>query len=160
MNNDGRNRHIADLDYCSTVWGNCTKENLDRIIKFQKRAARPILDKDINAPSRELFQQLGWFCFDERIEYRTAVLVYKSLHSFAPGYLSRKCRYKQNSHHASLRSVSAKSLNVPKPNLDLFYQTLSYSVPKIWNSLPEIVRSAPTLNRGIGCLRSIKQVIL
>ena len=43
---------------------------------MQKRAAHLILDKDINALFRELFQQLGLFRFDERVEYRKAVLVY------------------------------------------------------------------------------------
>ena len=80
---------LSYLDYFSTIWDNCTKENLSCIIKFQKRATSLILDKDINAPSHELFQQLGWFVFDERVEYRKAVLVYKSLNSLAPGYLSK-----------------------------------------------------------------------
>ena len=137
---------LPHLDYCSTIWGNCTKENLDRIINFLKKAVRLILDKDINAPSHELFQQLGWFHFDERVEYRKAVLVYKSLHSLAPGYLRRKFTYKQNSHNEILRSVSATTLNVPKPKLELFSKTRSYSGPKIWNSLPESVRSAPSLD--------------
>ena len=65
------------------------KKNLIILSKFQKRATRLILDKDINAPSHELVQQLGWFRFDERVEYPKAVLVYKSLNSLAPGYLSR-----------------------------------------------------------------------
>ena len=111
---------LPQLDYCNTIWGNCSKENLDHIIKFQKRAARLILDKGINAPSHELFQQLGWFRFDEQVEYRKAVLVYKSLHSLAPGYLSRKFTYRQNSHNESLRSVSATTLSIPKPTWKYF----------------------------------------
>ena len=138
---------LPHLDYCNIIWGNCSKENLDHIIKFQKRAARLILDKDINAPSRELFQLLGRFRFDERVEYRKAVLVYKSVHSFAPGYLRRKFTYRQNSHNESLRSVSATTLlSIPKPNLEIFCKTRSYSGSKIWNNLPESVRSAPSLD--------------
>ena len=61
-------------DWLQRYLGNCSKENLDPIIKFQKEAACLILDNDINAPSHELFQQLGWFRFDEWVEYRKAVL--------------------------------------------------------------------------------------
>ena len=59
---------------------------IDKLIKFQKRAARLILDKPMDTPSEELFQTLGWMKFDERVNYRKAILMYKSLHNLAPTY--------------------------------------------------------------------------
>ena len=35
------------IDYCSSVWGDVSKKDADRITKLQKRAARIILDCDI-----------------------------------------------------------------------------------------------------------------
>jgi hypothetical protein len=34
------------IDYCCVVWGNCSNEGLNRILKLQKRTARFILDQD------------------------------------------------------------------------------------------------------------------
>jgi hypothetical protein len=36
------------IDYCSVVWGNINKVNLEKILKLQKRAARIILRTDFN----------------------------------------------------------------------------------------------------------------
>jgi len=36
------------IDYCSVVWGNTNKVNLEKILKLQKRAARIILRADFN----------------------------------------------------------------------------------------------------------------
>jgi hypothetical protein len=47
------------IDYCCVVWGNCSNEGLNRILKLQKRTARLILDQDPIAPSEPLFKQLG-----------------------------------------------------------------------------------------------------
>ena len=58
------------LDYCSTIWGSCNDELLNSVVKFQKRAARIILDKDINTPSVELFRDLKWITFPDRTIYK------------------------------------------------------------------------------------------
>ena len=42
---------LPHIDYCCTIWGNCSKDLTDQIIKFQKKAARLILDKDFDIPS-------------------------------------------------------------------------------------------------------------
>ena len=133
------------LDYCSTIWGNCGNELLDKLIKFQKRAARLILDKDLTTPSSELFQQLGWMRFDERVKYRKCMLMYKSLNHLAPTYLSNKFTYTYDIHSLNLRSAANHTLYIPKPNLEIYRKSLSYSGPKIWNTLPEHVRNAPSL---------------
>ena len=136
---------LPHLDYCCTIWGNCSNELLHRIIKFQKRAARMILDKDLSSPSAELFRQLGWLTFDERVRYRKGIIMYKALHNLAPTYLSNKFTYTHNIHSLDLRSATNQTLYVPKPNLEMYRKSLSYSGPKLWNTLPESVRNAPSL---------------
>ena len=136
---------LPHLDYCNSIWGNCSNELLDKIIKFQKRAARLILDKDLSVPSSELFQQLGWMRFDERVIYKKCILMYKSLHNLAPSYMSNKFTYSYDIHNLDLRSTTNQTLHIPKPKLEIYRKSLSYSGPKLWNALPESVRNAPTL---------------
>ena len=45
------------LSYCSSIWGQTSKENHNRIIKLQKQAARLILNKDYTSPSTEPFNE-------------------------------------------------------------------------------------------------------
>ena len=35
---------LPHLDYCCTIWGSCNQDSKDKILRFQKRAARIILD--------------------------------------------------------------------------------------------------------------------
>ena len=137
---------LPHLDYCSTIWGNCSTTDIDRVIKFQKRAARVILDKDIDTPSNELFKQLGWMRFDERVNFHKAVMMYKALHNLSPTYISSKFTYTNTIHQVNLRSSSDSTLYIPKPNLEIFRKGLAYSGPRIWNNLPISVRNAPSLD--------------
>ena len=77
---------LPHIDYCCTIWGNANSELLDSIVKFQKRAARCILDRDFDSPSYEMFAELKWMKFPERIKYQKAITMYKISHNLAPKY--------------------------------------------------------------------------
>jgi hypothetical protein len=62
------------IDYCCVVWGNRSKEGLNRILKLQKRTTRLILDQDPIAPSEPLFKQLGWMSIEQRIRKKVDFL--------------------------------------------------------------------------------------
>ena len=48
------------LHYVSTIWTSCDKENLGRVLRLQKRAARVICDADNQVSSFKLFNRLKW----------------------------------------------------------------------------------------------------
>ena len=68
---------LPHLNYCCTVWGIASSDLLDSVIKFQKPAARCILDKDIEIPSAEMFTELKWMKFLDKVQYQKAVMMYK-----------------------------------------------------------------------------------
>ena len=79
--------HILPLvDYCINVWGHCSNCHLERIYKMQKRVLRIITD-DYNSDAQILFNQLKIMTVYERVEFQTAMLVYKCLNETSPGYL-------------------------------------------------------------------------
>ena len=63
---------LPHLDFCCITWGNCSSTLEDKLVKFQKRAARVILDCDFYTPSSELFKELNWQTFPERVTYQNA----------------------------------------------------------------------------------------
>ena len=68
---------LPHIDYCCTVWGNLNTTFINTVVKFQKRAERIILDKDMETPSSELFSELKWMMFPDRVIHQKAVLMFK-----------------------------------------------------------------------------------
>ena len=67
----------------------CHKEyTIDRLLKLQKHAARIILDMPPDAPSMPLFVKLGWLPIYERSHYNKAIILYKSINSLTPTYIT------------------------------------------------------------------------
>ena len=57
------------LEYCCSIWGSTSQENINTIVKLQKRAARLILDADFSTPSAILFQELKWISFSDIVKF-------------------------------------------------------------------------------------------
>ena len=138
---------LPHLDYCCSIWGNANSELMNTVIKFQKRAARSILDKPIETPSIELFSELKWMMFPERVMYQKAILMYKIMHDLTPPYLANIFKLSKEVHDRTLRSTSENLLYVPKPNIELYRNSLAYSGSKIWNSIPDRLRNATSLQQ-------------
>ena len=102
------------IDYCCIIWSGCAKNELVRIIKLQKRAARLILDADPLSSSAPLFKQLGWMTVENRISYHKSVLMHKCLKNEAPVYLTEKFKEMPEINQYCLRNASCKNLQVPK----------------------------------------------
>ena len=136
---------LPHIDYCCTIWGNANSELLDSIVKFQKRAVRCILDRDFDSPSDEMFAELKWMKFPERIKYQKTIMMYKISHNLAPKYLQELFQQTNDIHNRALRSTSDNLLYVPKPNIEQFRNCLSYSGSKIWNSIPENIKQSESL---------------
>ena len=74
------------LHYVSSIWTSCDKENLSRVFKLQKRAARVISDANNQASSVELFNSLQWLPFYEEVKIAKCCVAYKRIKSEVPLY--------------------------------------------------------------------------
>ena len=116
--------HIFSLTLTTAVqYGVMPTQNC-WILKFQKRAARCILDRDFASPSYEMFAELKWMKFPERIKYQKAIMMYKISHNLAPKYLQELFQQTNDIHNRALRSTSDNLLYVPKPNIEQFRNSL------------------------------------
>ena len=71
------------LEYCCTVWGNCSKENLIRLLKIQKRCARLILNAKHHDNSIKLFTELGWLPISDIINCKSFIWYIKLIQNIA-----------------------------------------------------------------------------
>ena len=125
------------IDYCLTVWGNSSKQNLSSIQKLQNRAARAITGNyDYTTSVSGLIKQLSWMNIHQRLSYFLGILVFKCLNNQAPTYLTELLNYVTDHQTYHTRSVSNNLLLVPRSHLSLFQQSFHFAGSSLWNTLP------------------------
>ena len=129
------------LEYCCSIWGSTSQENINTIVKLQKRAARLILDADFSTPSAILFQELKWISFSDIVKFHQLSLVFKCINKIAPVYLQDLFHQKSNYHSYVLRSSNTDRLDVPRQHT----RSLSFKGPQLWNKLNNEIRNCTTL---------------
>ena len=135
------------FDFGCVVWGNTTNANMKRLVKLQKRAARIILKADFMTPSEQLFKELNWLPFPNRVQYHTCLTVYKKISGQAPEYISSLFTYVSDHHERQTRSTTLALLHVPRSHSTNFDRAFSVQGPKLWNSLPADIRNNTSINR-------------
>ena len=106
------------MRYASTVWTSCSVENIKRVFRLQKRAARVILGADTKANSVKFFKQLGWVPFYHEARINKSVLVYKRIFGECPPYLTQMLVRNvdvngRSSRHGHLNLIAPDSIGRP-----------------------------------------------
>ena len=74
--------------YGSVVWTKTSNENIRRVFRLQKRAARVILSVGLREKRIvTLFNKLNWISFHKETNINKCYIVYKCLQGIAPEYL-------------------------------------------------------------------------
>ena len=89
--------------YGSTIWTSCSKENLLKVLRLQKRAAGIILDAERTAPSVGLFTTLKWVPFYAESYVNRCSLTCKRLNSNTPEYINDLLIRNSDIHNRSTR---------------------------------------------------------
>ena len=140
------NSYILPIfDYGCMIWGQCSTYNINRVLKLQKRAPRIILQADFMTPSKEMFRELGWLTFTNRVEYHICIMVFKSLNGQAPEYLSSLLTKSSETNTRNLRSSEQEILKVPFARTAYYKKSFSVTGPKLWNALPLEIRKSTSL---------------
>ena len=66
------------FDYCSPLWDICGTQLLDKLQKFQNRAARIIVGASYETESAVVLETLGWETLKSRRRKMKSILLYKS----------------------------------------------------------------------------------
>ena len=138
------------IDYCSVIWGNSTNFNIEKVTKIQRRACKIILGSEYTH-LEEARNHLKILSFDESVFLNKAKMMYKIANNIAPSYLIDLFQMRKISHDttSSLRSVANKKFLIPKPKINLFKNSLSYSGAIIWTSIPLEIKNATSVNNFV-----------
>ena len=135
---------LSRLDYGSAILAGLPKQLMERLQSVQNAAARLIFKACRRDHIQPLLRKLHW---PERISFRLAALVYRCLHVSAPGYLASDLqRVSHLNGRRRLRSSTTSALVVPRTvRYTTGDRTFPATAASVWNSLPESVRSSPSL---------------
>ena len=123
------------LTYNVHHWGNTNEVHLKSLVLTQKRIIRCIADADYLAHSTPIFHQLGILKLEDVYMYKYNSLIDTFLKLQENEYISN--------HGVNTRySLKAR----PKGHiLSRTKQSVSYSGPNLWNSLPDNLRNIKSL---------------
>lgn len=137
------------LEYCCVVWGNASNFNTNKIEKLQRRACKLILGNEYSTLENAR-KKLHILSFEEIVFIHKAKIMYKISNNIAPVYLTDlfQLRGTVNTREDSqlfLRSVSNRNFVIPKPNINLFRNSFSYSGALVWNSIPLTIKNSDSV---------------
>ncbi len=119
--------------------------NISRLQLVQNAAARLLVGAKKSRHISPILASLKWLPVNYRIKYKTLLFVFKAVHGMAPAYVSELIVVRQAPR--SLRSNNKLLLTVPRTHLKLKGdRAFAVAGPKLWNSLPQILREVSTLN--------------
>ena len=133
------------LHYVSSIWTSCDKENLSRVFKLQKRAARVISDANNQASSVELFNSLQWLPFYEEVKMAKCCVAYKRIKGEVPLYIEDSLRLNSQQHS---RVTRYSNINFICPKFNRVTEggrSFAVSTCQLWNSLSLDLRNAVSL---------------
>ena len=134
------------IDFCNIVWGSSSETNKQKILRLQKRACRVILDYKVEDSSQAM-DTLKILSIYDRLYLRKAKFMFKVYQHITPDYISEQFTLRNNVNTSvNLRSATASCFIPPKPRTEYYKHSLRYSGCLVWNSLPDEIKRAESLN--------------
>jgi len=124
------------LDYCSTLLYGISRCLIQRLRSVQNAAARLVTGPRRRDHITPVLRQLRWLPVKQRIDFELAVMVYKSLHGFAPPYLLENCQLVTEVGRRHLMSSDVYTCIVPQTQSQISDRSFTAAGPRLWNSLP------------------------
>ena len=135
---------IPHLDYCNGVLFGLPKSQLDKLQRIQNVAARLVKGVRKQDHITPTLKALHWLPVEKRIIFKILLMTYKALNGLAPSYLITLI----TPYHPTrkLWSASRSTLQVPCVKTSTYGdRAFSSAAPKLWNSLPDHIKSKHTL---------------
>ena len=139
------------LDYCNSLFRSLSKFNLHKLQCIQNSAARIISNSSKYTSITPIRKALHWLPVEYRSIFKTAVLVYKFIHTGFPRYFSPYLQSYTSTYNTRRNSSQGNPLAVPTfhcsahKSTKQFGHSFAFDAPTIWNDLPSKIRSSPSV---------------
>ena len=122
------------LDYCNSLLYGMTDCNINKLQRIQNSLARLVTNSNSRCHITPVLAELHWLPVSARIEYKVALLTYKTMTTERPIYLNellklyKPARQLRSSSHCSLHDDGAKTV--------FGSRAFCHAAPTVWNALP------------------------
>ena len=130
--------HIeCHINYSSVVWSDATGSNMKRLNSLHRRAIKLIADPKIShLCTDEKFKQLEILHLSQQFIFNKSVLMHTVALKKAPNYLISLFTINQRQSRKK-----GTNYNLPRPRIDIFRSSFSYSGVQCWNAIPYKISS-------------------
>jgi hypothetical protein len=136
---------VSRVDYCISILTGADKGIIHRLQHILHACVRLIYNLRKYDSITSSWASIGWLTADQRILYRTLILVHKAIWVGSPEYI--KCLLTPYTPSRELRSSSKCLLVVPKASSKVGERALRFIGPKLWNSLPPDLRETESRSK-------------
>ena len=120
---------------------------IDPIFKLQKKVVRAISFESSNSHSSPIFKDLKILKLSDVFYLKLLTFVYESIHKISPSCFHNFFCLSSYVHQYSTRQASRGNLYLNQKNTVRYgLNSLGYLGAKLWNELPDHIRSAKTKN--------------
>jgi len=118
------------------ISNSCSAFAFQHLQSVQNSAARLITGARRRDRITPVLRQLHWLPVRQRVDFKMAALVYKSLHGLTPPYLSEDCQLVTDLGRQQLRSADVHTCAVHWTQTPLGDRSFAVAGPRLWNNLP------------------------
>jgi len=124
---------LSRIDYCNAVLHGAPRYSIKKLQRVQKNAARIVLEAPRRSHARPLLGMLHWLPIQLRIDYKVALLPFKSA---APQRRRTSVALIQDHEHSHNMRSTTTTLCQPVTTTTFAKRAFRCSAPAVWNSLP------------------------
>ena len=117
-----------------------TNELFCRLQSVQNAAARLVTGAKRSDHISSMLRHLHWLPVRQRVVFKIATIVCRSLSGHAPGYLADDCQLVTDARAKLLRSADTRTLTVHRTSSCFGDRTFAAGATIVWNSLPADLR--------------------
>ncbi len=105
-----------------------------------------IYELHTRTPTAPLLFKLNWMTIMDRVKYRNAIMVYKSLNGLAPPQMRNMFRFVSDVSKRNTRYVDKTKLYLPTgEHLKMITDSFAYSAAEVWNTIPNNIHNCETI---------------
>jgi len=136
---------LSKLDYANALLLGCKQTDISRLQRLHNKAACIIYQVPRFHSTSVLLNNLHWLPINKRILFKILMYIYKCINDLAPVYLADSISLFTPSREGLRSSMDTTRLSVARSNRKYGAGSFSLEGPKLWNNIPCVVRTSPTI---------------